>query len=407
MTYRALISAGLLLAVAVRTHGVRADDLFTLNARSTADPTISVTATGENLVDLVGNLIETEEEFISLANQNVAGSLDYAGVEDAILFTRNAAGTRATLRIPSTGLDRTFSADEEEELEEQIEDFIKADGAEEWARFLREINERSLVGISDGNPLATTARLSDAAFYRFGLLPNPFRAAEDGALTTSEWRAELGGGRIEADTINGHFAILRLSTAFRLSDNVAFAFVSPLGWRSYEGSDVFDGGTVLALPIGLLIPEGESGWGWTLTPTVAAGIGASFDMSAGSMLWGGGITSSLSYYSGPLTVTLANQFSAYEGRPLDIGEYEFETDVSQRILKNGLRVVYEIGDGFVDGGLTHTRFLEDAAVEDYVSPTAGVGLRLGESSGVRLSYRGDYADDFRTHAGWVHLFFGG
>src|SRR5438874_7193331 len=85
----------------------RANDPFTLTASGGGT---NVTASSNNVVDLAGNLINSESQFLSLANKNVTGTLRYGGLNNAVLFTRDAAGTSATLTIPSTGFNKTFTA---------------------------------------------------------------------------------------------------------------------------------------------------------------------------------------------------------------------------------------------------------------------------------------------------------
>ena len=60
---------------------------------------------------------------------------------------------------------------------------------------------------------------------------------------------------------------------------------------------------------------------------------------------------------------------------------------------------------FFDASITHTAFLQDAAVETYLTPSFGLGFRFNKTSGIRLAYRGDIADGFNTHGGSVTLFF--
>jgi len=89
-------------------------------------------------------------------------------------------------------------------------------------------------------------------------------------------------------------------------------------------------------------------------------------------------------------------------------QYDFETDLSQQILKNGVRLSYLFADNaYVDGTITHTVFLEDAAVDDYLSPGAGLGFYFNDRhmSGVRLAYRANIADEIDTHGGTVQLYF--
>jgi hypothetical protein len=111
-------------------------------------------------------------------------------------------------------------------------------------------------------------------------------------------------------------------------------------------------------------------------------------------------------FSHALRFTMANQISFFEGFPIDVGEYDFETDLSQQVLKNGLKLTYAVNRDFLlDAGLTYTNFLSDAAVENYLTPSAGMVFRFGETGGLRVAYRGDFGDGYAAHGGGVMLFF--
>ena len=101
-----------------------AQDPFAINAQTTSGPPTQVTATGSSMVDLVENLIESQQQFSNFQNQAFTASLDYGRVSDAIQFQRNAAGTSATVTIPSTGFSRTFTGADEAAVRKQIEDFL-------------------------------------------------------------------------------------------------------------------------------------------------------------------------------------------------------------------------------------------------------------------------------------------
>src|SRR5512133_2147875 len=104
-----------------------------------AEP-FALTASGSSLPDLVSNLITTKSEFASFDGAAFRASLDYAGVRNAIRFQQNASGAS--------------------DVRDKIRDFLLKDGTTQYARLLRTVNERSLLGVTDGNPLAATATLA-------------------------------------------------------------------------------------------------------------------------------------------------------------------------------------------------------------------------------------------------------
>jgi hypothetical protein len=394
-------------AIGVTSQVARARDLFDVSATSTSGPPASAQASGSSLVDLIENLVDSQEEFAALQDQGFAASLDYAGVADAVQVTRNAAGTEATVTIPSTGLQKTFTGADEDDLEQQIEDYIKKDGASEWGRFLREINQRTYVGVADGNPQATTALAAFGTYRRFGLGSTPLVGGNTISLGSgAELRFDIDGGVNSTDSGDGFFAAGTLSTRFRFGERVALSVATPLAYRQVEEASIFHGGLELGLPITLLTGEGVP-VRWTITPAGVVYVGGSYDLAAGGVVAGGSITSSLSFlFDGPgIVVTVANQYGTYQGVPIDIQEFKFDTDVDQQILKNGVMVTKRFGAGFVDAGVTYTSFLEDAAIDGYWSPTIGAGLNFGDASGVRIAYSGDLADGYTTHGGSLQLWF--
>ena len=365
----------------------------------------TISASGKNVVDLAGDLIDAEDEFADLADENVSGTLRYGELSDAVLFSRNAAGTSATLTIPSTGFSRTFTGANEDELEDQIRDFFEQEGADAYAAFLREINRQTSFGVSDGNPLATTALLADLGFYRFGLrsrIPGgaPIRLPSGGDL-------RLYGGVSETDVADGWFAGLSLGSNWTFGDRIGLTWANSFRYRDIEGADVYQLGTTIALPIALITSRDDEGLSWHLTPAFVGGFGGSWDLAAGGILAGGQITSSIAAHVGGWTIVLANQAGFYEGVPIDLSDFRFETDTSQQILKNGVQVLRDLGAGaFLDVGVSYTNLLDDAFIDGYASADAGLAFRIGERSSLRLGYHGDYADEFTMHGGNVSLLIG-
>src|SRR2546428_8353950 len=156
----AAIAVTCLLAAAAR-----ADEPFTLTASGGGN---SVTASGHNVIDLAGNLIEMKDQFASLSGNSINGNLRYGGLNNAVQFSENGAGTSATITIPSTGFSKTFNAANEGDLRNQIEDFFKKNGASVYAKFLAQVNKQTTIGVADANPLATTALMAAASFNRLG-----------------------------------------------------------------------------------------------------------------------------------------------------------------------------------------------------------------------------------------------
>jgi hypothetical protein len=394
------------LLITLIAANVHAADPFSLTASGSSS---TITANGNNLVDLAGNLIDAKDQFASLDNQNVSGSLRYGGLNNAVLFSRNAAGTNATLTIPSTGFSRTFTAANQDQLEDQIVDFFKRDGADAYAKFLAAINEKTSLGVNDGNQQATTAMLADLGFYRFGFITR--RPGDESIPLPGGVDFKISGGVISAnagtdssDDLNGWYGEADLGMSFRFGDRVALTWANGFRYRDVEGAKIYNYGTTIGLPIAI-IPGNEGGFSWRITPAFVGGFGGSWDLAAGGILVGGQLTNSMSIHAGGWTVTMGNQIGFYNGVPVSFSDFDFETDVDQTIVKNGVQIARDLGgSAFIDAGVTYTNFLENAFVDNYISPDVGIGCRLG-SGVIRVGYHGDIAADFMSHGANLSLVF--
>ena len=275
------------------TTAARADDPFGVNAQTTSGTPQSVTASGSSLPDLVSNLIKNQGQFSSLANQNISAGLRYGNLNNAILVTRNAAGTSATVSIPSINFSKVFTAANQHDLNKQIEDFARKNGANTYGRFIRSINQTSDLGIVDGNPVAATALMAGQAYRQFGLLPEPFVPGERwpdplDQVATPRLAFDLGGGSTHSATGNGYFGSGAFSFGFRFGDRVGLTLTTPFMYRETEGANAFEVGEEVSLPIMIFARQGEGTLSNFLqkadvkeywTPT--AGVGIRFDEHAG------------------------------------------------------------------------------------------------------------------------------
>jgi hypothetical protein len=388
---------------------VRADDPFLITAQSTTGTPKTVIVSGSSIVDLVRNAIKNESQFATLANQGVSANLRYGGINSAIQFSKNASNTSTTVSIPSIHFTRTFTGANASDVEKQIENFAKKNGANIYGDFLRHINEHSTLGVTDGNPLATTALLADYSYTLFGLQPAPF-AFEDpmdrlDATAEPRWRFDSWGGVSHTDSGDGYFAGGAFTLAFRFGDRVGLSLATPFTYRNVDGASIFDVGEEVSLPILAIKPKGDRTLSWLITPTFIAGAGGSIDAASGGIFMGGGATSSLSYQLSTFTFTLANQLDYFHGVPIQIGDYKFDTNLNQEVLKNGLKVTKIFGRTlFVDASITRSDFLQRAAIDHYWTPGAGAGIRLGDNAGLRIGYVGDFARRFNVNGGDIQLY---
>lgn len=399
-----------------------AANLFEIIARSTDhenDPNLDpleVRAAGSSVIDLIENLLEKDDAFAQFQEPVIRAfraELTFLGVENAMVFTMNAEETEATLEFPITGFSRTFGGLDRDDLEDQIIDFLKEDGADVYAKFQREIEKRSLVAVLDGNPGSTTALLSRQSFHRYGLGqvgPTWFErpAAEWPEGDRRRWWFSLNpfGELIDADRFSGEAVGLDVSIGVWFTEWIGLSLSSVYAYRDIEGAASFHGGTDLALPIRLRPrrPLGNTGMqlGWQITPFGTFGGGGSLDMASGGLIGGGGVTNQLRFGFPHFDLVAASQIAHYQGLRLAVDDYSFEPELSQQVLTNGVLAHYPIGqrEEFVlEGGATYTRYLRDAAVQDWVSPTIGATYRTNGNSTFKLNYTATLGENsYTSHA---------
>ena len=178
----------------------------------------------------------------------------------------------------------------------------------------------------------------------------------------------------------------------KITDQIGFVFSLPIEYRTVGGTNTYIGGINLGLPITILqhaIVVRLDGLAWQLTPWAVIGGGINEPLLSGGGVYGGGGTSSLSYQAGAFTFTLADQIGYDSGFPFTYDDIKFDTPVNQWIMKNGVRGDYHFLQSFyADAGLAYTNFLDSAAVRNYLTPSAGVGIQWGQygSSNFEVNY---------------------
>jgi hypothetical protein len=389
-----------LAALMVHGHALFAADFFGVTANGGGN---SVTVGGSNLINLTDNLINEQGSFASLAGQNLTGAVSYGGIPNALVFTENAAQTSATITIPITGFTKTFVGTSAADLQNQIKDFLKKDGPQAYAQFLEAVNQKSAVAMLDGNPQASTALIANDLFMRFGLR-NEQSTEPLSAGGGPYFGLNVNGGTIRADDLNGTWAEVSFDVGARFTDNVALSFGTAVDYRNEANSEAYTAAEEVALPITLIDNHGN-GISWQVTPWGFGGFAASYDEVAGGILVGGGATSSLALHLGPITLTLGDQIDYTHGVDISYDDYAFNTNLDQWIFKNGGDVAFLFPGTpiFIDASISYSNFLRDAAIPNFWSPTAGVGITLGGHSSLKFSYAGDFGKGYNANGGQVAL----
>ncbi len=387
------------LALLVPVAPARGDELFEVFVTGPGLP-MDLLVGGSSLPDLIDALINQQGAFASLAGEVFTASITFAGVADAITITFDGV-SEATLTFTILGPGAptfTFSG---ADLFAQIEQFLQDNLSGQLTAFLNAINTLSLVAVTDGSPLSTTALSAEYIFNRFGLHAD---------LTAAE-KLAAGGGRepgvrtrldayyedIDTNVGSGNSYAIAPSVEFVFSETLSLAFLFPIAYHEIEGAQIVNFHANIALPITFAAPGG-GGLGFRVTPFGTFAASGSIDLVAGGMIGGGGVVSTATVETGALTVSFSNQLSFHEGITLRYEDYKFDPGVSQQILKNGVKISHTFGDHwYAYTTVTGTMFLQPAAVDEYVSTGGGFGYRGPGGVNFSFGYSGIVDDAYSSH----------
>ena len=182
------------------------------------------------------------------------------------------------------------------------------------------------------------------------------------------------------------------------SRRVRLEFSLPLNYTTLEGADQFRAGGQLAVAMLLKKRSKDQPWLWQVTPHVGTLVSGSVDLVAGGMLLSGGATSYLSYRWNRWEFSMGNHISLHEGLAVTVGDYGFDPDVSQQIVKNGLKVGRSLGQRwYAETYVIDTEYLQDAFISRYLTVGAGIGYRGANRKGyAMIGFYGNFGDDYSS-----------
>ncbi len=398
---RAVTLLGALLAV---TTAGRAAPLFVAEA---TNGVLTIREGDSAMLDLIDRTIERDGEFAAFAGTDFDASITFLGVPSAINVALNGAGTAATLEIPGINFRRDFTGSSEREVRDKVRDFLKSEGADIVARLRTYARARSAASVTDGNPDSNTASAARAVFFNHGLSA-PATLSFDGETPAARFRRQAVAvtSRTADLTIAGrsyHANQYRFGAnllGVDLGDRVRLELPVHADYVDIEGTEIFGGGAYIAMPVQFLRMDAERAVGYRLTPVGGAQSRASFDAVSGAIVCYGGLVSSLDVRVAPsLIVSIINQATYHQGLPLQLQDFEFESDIEQVIVKNGVRLLTRLGRPlYLSGYYVNTRFLNDAAIDSYHTLGAGLEGRLGERQSLALVLESDIADGYNSGA---------
>lgn len=389
--------------------GAHAKDLFEFNAVTTdALPPVNLIQGSSNLPDRITELVEGTGQFNQLNNREFIASLRYGSVQQALRFNIQQVGGNWAAQLTSpfepTLINRNFSAVTRPELENQIDQYLEQNGLGDLAKLLSALDRRTIAGALDGNPVAATSVAANAYFGEYGLRPTETEeeANADGEAATSRsgiaMTADAGTFRSEDFEGETYSWTPMVPIALGEARRVRLEVSLPLNYTTIEGADQFRAGGQVAVAMLLKKRTKDQPLLWQVTPHAGALVAGSLDMLAGGVLMSGGATSYLSYRWNRWEFSMGNHVSFHEGLSVTVDDYQFDPDVSQQILKNGVKVGRSLGQRwYAEGYVIDTEFLQDAFISRYLTVGAGIGYRGPNRKGyVMVGLYGNFGDDYSS-----------
>lgn len=282
-----------------------------------------------------------------------------------------SGSTTLRFRVPSLGIDVSFTGETRDDSRDQFEDYIKANGGDILKRMLKELARVSPVDPVAGNPGSLMAQMGAQDFADAASVSgNPGGTGSSGNL----FGIGLGYDSNSLGPYDQNVMRLPLSFGFDLSNGYRLTLSAPIYRVESEGTDSYGASFGAALRIPLTAD-------WALTPALRVGAAGSGDLGSAAALYSGSLTSRyVWHFAGGLDLGMTNQLALYQSRSISAGDYEADYDLSNRSLKNGLDLAGPLNGTFLGNGaqwrawVIDTRFYGD---ELYSNSWQEYGVSVG------------------------------
>ncbi len=207
-------------------------------------------------------------------------------------------------------------------------------------------------------------------------------------------------GRFKLNGIDGTNYGLPLSTSFKITDRVGLNLGLPLIYSKVGGATAYGVGVSVELPVLLFDTKDERGFLWQLTPAFGGTGVASKTLETGGVILSGGISSLACYDFGLLSISVGNHISTYESTNAKFSGYRYENGVSQRVIRNGLKVDVPISRRWVvDAYAIHNKLSGSSVLDSYMTYGADLAFRVTGDQKKTSGGLGQISVGFRTDQG--------
>jgi len=341
-----------------------------------------------NVDDTFGSLSDARLRLINPAYTGVEvaiGNIDYRGL--AMTATYPAASSPLLLlSVPALGINETFLGATRNESQRQLVDFLKKNGNGILGRIGKEQAAKSPVDPIAGNP---NSLMSQLVMQDFMNSFTDFATNIKAPSTVSGPATSLIGigsrfGQYQQGGATSKALTIPLSYTFRndLDPRRQLSFNLPITLGDVEGSKSY----YAALRSSYRFPMNDN---WALTPAVNYALAGSADLGALASVASLSLTSSYLFRGERFNLAIGNMLGYYTTMKASSGEYSYDPDISNTVLRNGLMFSNPVSVGgrkmSVEYSLVDTRFFGDELFVDHYNEV-GISLGTNKSAASARSY---------------------
>jgi len=298
---------------------------------------------GTSLKTLLPSYRDNAPATASFNLRGLAATIEYPTAESAIV-----------LKVPSAGIERTFTGATRDEAQDAVTDYFKGAGGTEVTKVLQAAVRETPIDPVAGNPDSLMSLMGAADFAQgTDALGHSGGVGSPNLLGFSvEAGRGMASGGYDQNRVSG-------TLSYRLnfeSSDAAVLFDLPVNWVRSGESDSLSG----SLGIGVRLPVTD--W-WSITPAVRAGVAGSVDLGAAAAVYSGSVTSDIRWNWGGWHFGLGNMAGVYRATGVSVGEYDIDYDLTNVILRNGISVSRDLTEGptllRVNAAFIDSRYLGD------------------------------------------------
>ena len=318
-----------------------ADDLFSVSITVDGEMSSFGFSDVKSAFDQI-NEDELTEAFSGYTERSMAGAtIDFRGLEMRASFV--GATSRLVFEVPSIGINETFAGADRDTSLEMLEEFLKDEGEDILNQIQRALIATSPVDPIAGNPNSLMGTMVSGQF-RAGFQDQTTNiddaAASDGKEAHDPDNLFVVGarfGRFTAAEKVSNVLTLPLGYSFRLKESGA-------GLRSVDVSlpityAEIEGGKSGAVSLGIGLTYGINER-WSLSPAAGAGVVGSADLGSAGGIGSLSLTSAYTIPRDGWSLNIGNMVGYYETLDISLGDYDFNPEVSNTVLRNALMVSF-------------------------------------------------------------------